>query len=230
MSNDAVKDQAPGQQSQDQAPKDPVKSEQPAMDSLRKPPEEFVTLGDEKIPLSQVAEWKKGYMRQEDYTKKTQEIAEAKRALGRTGETPPSPQVRSENQLDPDVEVAVKTLKEVGGFATKQDIEAVAAKIKAENDDERSLQKIFASNPELKRHEKAIRAIGKSDKRAYEDIIVDYKFAEKVEKSNSSDEVMGMPTPKHKQEKSIADMTDAEYTAFMASKTSGNLMQRSRNI
>jgi hypothetical protein len=45
------------------------------------PPEPEVELDGEKIPLSQVREYKKGYLRQSDYTKKSQEIAAQRKEI-----------------------------------------------------------------------------------------------------------------------------------------------------
>lgn len=40
-----------------------------------------IRLGEEDVPVSQVEEWKKGYLRQSDYTQKTQELANQRRQL-----------------------------------------------------------------------------------------------------------------------------------------------------
>jgi len=45
------------------------------------PEEPVVELDGEKIPVSEVKEWKQGYLRQQDYTKKTQALAEERRQL-----------------------------------------------------------------------------------------------------------------------------------------------------
>jgi len=45
------------------------------------PEEPVVELDGEKIPVSEVKEWKQGYLRQQDYTKKTQALADARKAI-----------------------------------------------------------------------------------------------------------------------------------------------------
>src|SRR5690606_1086624 len=43
--------------------------------------EPLIDIGGEKVPLSQVLEWRKGYLRESDYTRKTQRLAEREREL-----------------------------------------------------------------------------------------------------------------------------------------------------
>ena len=46
-------------------------------------PEPTVKIGDEEVPLSQVREWRLGYLRMQDYTRKTQEVARQQQELER---------------------------------------------------------------------------------------------------------------------------------------------------
>jgi hypothetical protein len=43
--------------------------------------EYFVPIDEREIPVKQIKEWEKGYLRQSDYTKKTQKLADEKRAF-----------------------------------------------------------------------------------------------------------------------------------------------------
>jgi len=43
--------------------------------------DEFFQIGEEEVPLSQIEEWRKGHMMQSDYTRKTQELAEQRKAF-----------------------------------------------------------------------------------------------------------------------------------------------------
>lgn len=49
--------------------------------TIETPEEAKIRLGEEEVPVSQVEEWKKGYLRQSDYTQKTQELANHRRSL-----------------------------------------------------------------------------------------------------------------------------------------------------
>jgi hypothetical protein len=124
-----------------------------------------------------IEELTKGYLRQSDYTRKTQELAEQRKALEQT---------KSESEPD-EVKNAKEFLKSEG-YVTKEDLE----RIKAEQADEMKLQRIFDQNPDLKAHEQAIRAIGKTDNSAYEDIIVKYNFStkDKLAKARSANSVI----------------------------------------
>jgi len=144
-----------------------------------------VDLGGKKVSIEQINEWEKGYMRNQDYTKKTQELAEAKRQIARTlGEEP----AKKEQELDPTVQAALETLKQAG-VATKDDLLAM----KAQEEDEKELRGLLRKNPELKAHEKAIRAIGYSDNRAWVDIVKDYGFTtgDKLAKAKASKPLVG---------------------------------------
>jgi len=43
--------------------------------------EEFFLLGEEEVPVSQINEWRKGHMMQSDYTKKTQDLSDKRKAI-----------------------------------------------------------------------------------------------------------------------------------------------------
>lgn len=54
-------------------------SETPVAEDTSGNAEPTVMVGDEEVPLSQIEEWKKGALRQADYTRKTQELAAKRR-------------------------------------------------------------------------------------------------------------------------------------------------------
>lgn len=128
-------------------------------------------------------ELKAGYMRQRDYTLKTKQLAYEKQ------KAPVEPQ----EQLDPEVDAALQVLKKAG-VVTREDLE----REKWLQEDERRLQKIFENNPDLRKDEKKIRAIGANSSVAWEDIIEEYGFKPKsaLSRARSADRVMGQPTPK----------------------------------
>lgn len=115
-----------------------------------------------------------GYMRGSDYTRKTQELAEQRRSLGRGEDPRETPKAPS----DEGDEVR-KRLNEFG-VATKDDVESIVekrlAKEKAEAEDKANLNAVIESNPELKGKRKLLESIGKTDKRAWEDIVKDPEY------------------------------------------------------
>lgn len=175
--------------------------------------EPTVEIDGEQVPLSLVKEWKAGHMRQEDYTRKTQELAAAKRDLARNQTT--AKEYAKPDDLPEEVKAAVETLKKAG-FATKDDLKM----LKVQEEDEKAFKKLVKSYPELKAHEKAIRQIGLTDHRAWEDIAKDYGFlgADKLAKAKAANPVKGVkPSPEAKDTKvDIASMSDKEYEAWKA--------------
>lgn len=178
----STKDQAAApaaQSTDDQVTEAADTSEQTApAESRESVKEETVDLDGESISLS---EMKAGYMRQKDYTHKTQALAEEKRKLA-----------KPETQLDPEVEKAAQVLKSAG-FVTQDDLN----RERLRQADELHLQKLLESNPDLKAHEKKLRAIGLTTNQAWEDIIQEYGFKEKKALSGrASNDIVGAPTPK----------------------------------
>lgn len=171
--------------------------------------EPTVEIDGEKVPLSQIKAWKEGHMRQEDYTRKTQELAEAKRQLARTKDGADT----KADDMTPEVKAAVETLKKAG-FATKEDLQM----LKLQEEDEKNFRKLVKSYPELKSHEKALKQIGLTDNRAWEDIARDYGFlsADKVAKAKASNPVKGVKNAPGGAEKKldIASMSEKEYEAW----------------
>lgn len=144
-----------------------------------------------------------GYLRQQDYTRKTQEIAEARR--------------QKEEAPDESEEVK-RTLKQMW-FATKEEIQEYVASVARQQTEESKLSGLIQSNPELKQFEWAIKEIAKTDNSAIEDIIVKYGFSthDKLAQAKQSRNLVGNSNAvAGEQPKSIADMTEAEYAKFKA--------------
>lgn len=163
-----------------------------------------IDLDGEKVTLDQIKEWKSGHMRQEDYTRKTQELAAERNKLAR------NPEPTKEIERNQELEAATKVLKE-SGFVTKEDL----ALLKAQEEDAKRLKKLIKANPELKIHEEAIKRVGMTDTSSWEDIVTKYGFLQKdkLAKAKAANSVVGTKsTPvKEKSEKSISNMSTAEY-------------------
>lgn len=181
--------------------------EQPDLDSQA----ETVEIDGEQVPIDEL---KAGYLRQSDYTRKTKELAAQREEVENArnqfvrNETPPQ-----DDDLDPDVMAAAETLKKAG-FVTKQELEILEKK----QTDERRLEQILDANPDLRSKEALIRAVGKTDNRAWEDIITDSQYglkeSGKLLKAKARD-VKGMPAPKEPpKQKTLSQMDRAEYAQW----------------
>jgi len=205
VADDQPKAESTQQNEQDQVNEQPEatgdsKESESAKDS-------YVELDGEKVSIDQLKEWKQGYMRTQDYTKKTQELADEKRKLVRSDE--PTKEV---DEIDPDVAAALDALKKAG-VVTKDDL----AKQKAYEEDQKALKKLLKANPELKAHEKALRQIGLTDNRAWSDIAVEYGFVakDKLSKAQAATPIAGTRgVPEPPKEKSVGDMTSNEYALW----------------
>ena len=75
---------APSQDEPSPAPKQGEGDTDQAAQQQQQPaptPEPTVKIGDEEVPISQVKEWRMGYLRMQDYTRKTQELAREREQL-----------------------------------------------------------------------------------------------------------------------------------------------------
>lgn len=164
--------------------------------------DEFVEINGEKIAKDELI---KGYMRQSDYTKKTQELAKEREDLQKKSDSWSA--TMEEEQL-------LKWLKE-RWVVTKDELE----KVKTEATMEQSLSDILRSNPELKQHEQAIRALQKSEWTSWEDVIAKYGFAtaDKLAKAKAWKMVGDSPSGPWTK-KDVMHMTDKEREAHKAEK------------
>lgn len=100
------------------------------------------------------------------------------------------------------------------GFVTKDDIEAKEAQLSQD----KKLEDFVTNNPNLAPFKEALRAIGKTDNSAYEDLAVKYKFIakDKLAAAKSGDDLMGEVATRTQKEKSVAEMTPKEYEDWRA--------------
>lgn len=211
MSDNAVQDSQVEQSQdqanpeiQDQANVSQEQGEQPIVDSPQ-PEEQLIEVNGEKVPLSEL---QAGYMRQQDYTRKTQELAEKQRQLARMPNGDPAPS----QELDPQAKAFIEALREKGQFMTKKDYQDYLAA----QEDDRKLAKILDENPHLKPFEKSIRAAGEKDPRAWEDILRDPEWGFNRIKPTDKP-VRGVegraPSMAKDGPKSIEDMNESEWEA-----------------
>ena len=118
-----------------------------------------------------------GYLRQQDYTKKTQELAEERKLV-----TAKASQAHDAwYQWNPNDEEAVDAFLSQKGYVKATDVETLVEKklqwmTKAQQD-EQKLKELISANPDLKQFEWAIRTIATTDNSALEDIVVKYGFS-----------------------------------------------------
>ena len=154
-----------------------------------------------KVTLKELQD---GYLRQSDYTRKTQELAEQRKTLETVEEEAPSDDVLNAREF----------LKSEG-VITKKELQ----EFKATQENESKLKTILDRNPDLKQHESAIRAIWQTDNSAYEDIVVKYNFStkDKLAKARAANSSIKWANPRgESKQKSIMDMSSEEYSKWKA--------------
>lgn len=144
------------------------------------------------------------------YVEAQRKISEQGRTLSQRTVVPEAPK---EVELEPEVLAAAETLKKAG-FITKDEL-AVREK---QREEELKLDRLLDANPDLRDKEVLIRTLGKSDNRAWEDIITDPQYglkeSGKLLKAKTRD-VKGMPAPKEPpKQKTLSQMTSAEYAQW----------------
>jgi hypothetical protein len=100
------------------------------------PQKELYEVNGEQLSIEEL---RKGYMRQSDYTKKTQEIASKRKELTKE-------------------EQDAKNFLDEQGYMTKIDLETMKETIR----EDQQLSTIMDNSPDLKKHEKAIKDLYKS--------------------------------------------------------------------
>lgn len=143
----------------------------------------------EKLTIDELKAW---YLRQSDYTRKTQELSKLKK----------------ENSLSEEDKQAIDFIKS-NWFLTKEDLENFQTRQSQDN----NLKDILMSNPDLQPFESAIKELWSTTWLAYEDIIQKYGFKsrEKLNKARSQVDIKWMPW---KKEKSISEMSFEEYEKY----------------
>lgn len=176
---------------------------------------ETVEVNGEQVSLDEL---KNGYMRNSDYTRKTQDLAKTKKEL----EGEKNNYVRNATDVSTEVPAEVAEATEVlkkAGFVTKEDLDKSNQKLA----DDRKLQALIDANPDLASKEEAIRAIGKTDNGAWEDIIANYGFKEsnQIVKAKAR-AVKGEPAPKEAPKAiAVKDMTPEQYAEWKSKNLTG---------
>lgn len=148
-----------------------------------------------------------GYQRQQDYTKKTQELAEQRKELAK------SPSSAKDNETE-EIKQTLSSL----GFTTKEDLTAYIESVNKGKEEEKKLDNLIQTNPDLKKYAGAIKEIAKTDKSAIEDIVVKYGFSthDKLKEAKESRWLVGDSNITKWWQKSVKDMTDKEFAEFKA--------------
>lgn len=77
-----------------------------------------IEIGGEKVKLSQIQEWRKGYLRQDDYTRKTQQLAEQRKQIEQLQQRlQPLLAVEQYLAANPQAALALKQVLQSGGVA-----------------------------------------------------------------------------------------------------------------
>lgn len=159
-----------------------------------------------------------GYLRQSDYTKKTQELAEERKMA----QAQASKAKDAGYQWDPTDDEAVEQYLQSRGYAKKETVESIVeAKIKWLNksqQDEQTIQWLMASNPDLKQFEWAIRKIAATDDSAIEDIVVKYGFSthDKLSKAKQRWLVWWWNKLEDDKPKPVSERTKEDWAKFEA--------------
>lgn len=170
--------------------------------------DETTTLNEEtEVVQGQVTEdiselEKKYKALQSDYTKKAQELAELKK------------QPQSQEEETNDEAVAEQFVAKV---LEKYWLKDLPETIKQKQNDE-SFERLADYEPSLKAQESAIKKIAQVEWLSIEDVIKNYNFlsSDKLEKAKESRQIVGRMWIEEKKEKSINDMTPAEWEAYKA--------------
>lgn len=133
---------------------------------------------------------------QAEYTKARQEVSETKK----------------NSELTPEDKAAIDFIKN-HWFVTKEELEGMSKR----QTQELHLKDLLAANPDLLPFENAIKEIWLNKNMAFEDVIQHYGFKakDKLARARSQWDIKWMP---EKKEKSISEMTLAEYEQYKAKK------------
>ena len=153
-----------------------------------------------------------GYMRQSDYTRKTQELAEERKQLQWQ-----VTRVDTSDEEDANVEAYLQSK----GYAKADQVEKLVNDrlqgIAKSQQDEETLRKLIIENPELKQYEWAIREIAKNDNSALEDIVVKYGFSTHDKLSEAKKRsVMWWSTNSVDGKKPMSEWTEKDWELFEA--------------
>lgn len=166
--------------------------------------ERYIEIDGKKLSEEEVKKW---WLRQEDYTRKTQELAKREKELEAIQQ---NKQWGEENPEEVLIDF-IKASKERLWFVSLDEIKTIQQQV----EQEKQLDSLMQSNPELKKFEKAIRAYQKVEWCSYEEALLGWGFlsTDKLEKAKARSIVGNRD---EKTEKAISDMTTAEWDAFKA--------------
>lgn len=115
---------------QDEAPPVDAAQSQGEDQPTQEAPEDHdpeIEIGGEKVKLSQIQEWRKGYLRQDDYTRKTQQLAEQRKQIEQLQQRlQPLLAVEQYLAANPQAALALKQVLQSGGVAPQPQAGAVA--------------------------------------------------------------------------------------------------------
>ena len=159
-----------------------------------------------------------GYLRQSDYTKKTQEIAEERKMLDAKANQAQDQWFKG----DPSDDEAVESYLQSKGYTKADQLEKLIDErlqwITKKQQDDQTISGLITSNPDLKQFEWAIRKLATLEPtKAIEDIVAENGFSthDKLSKAKQRD-IRGGSTPVESGTKSINDMTPAEWETYKA--------------
>lgn len=195
---------------------------QPTLENNNDP---VVEINGEKVPLNEV---QKGYMRQSDYTQKTQALAAERKRLEeeRKAFTASSQHTPPANDPDAELREGVNAIKQIGEFATVKEVDEKLTAFQMAQEDERNFQKVISANEKLKPYEDILRDLGQANPTmAWEDI-VEKKLSKvingnPVEQALGSREAVGNPSYV-KPEKNILDMDEREWAEYKRNRGGSN--------
>lgn len=120
--------------------------------------EDKILVWDEELTLEELKKW---YMRQSDYTRKTQELSRAKNQERQQDSDPDM------DALDSYIDQKFEKLKQEKWLLTRDEVET-----------EKRFADLIDANPDLRKHEKAIKKIAETENLAFEDVIYQYWFSQ----------------------------------------------------
>lgn len=155
--------------------------------------------------LIDIDELKKGYMRQSDYTRKTQQLSQAK-----------SKSLDELKESNPDLyEQVVQPLREAG-LATKEEMMLAfheeVAKLDEKKNADKTAKQFFENNPDLEKSQKAILELSKNTGMTPEEVAIHYWFADSDKLQKGKKEVKGKFAPKPK---SYSELSRQEKDAYI---------------
>lgn len=173
--------------------------------------EETVTIDGQEYTMDEL---KAGLMRQSDYTKSKQGLAEQTRELARLIEEMKGSKPTKGKDVPPEVQKAIDVLKEHGAVFN-DDIDKRFQVLQAQQDDARQFADVLSKNPELKGHAEFIKAYGmQNPKLSWADIFAKYSKTvgivnkKKLEKAKLKEEPKGSKNLKSKDKKD--ELTEIE--------------------